>query len=119
MSTYSDNLALELITSGDQSGVWGTTTNTNLGTLIEQAISGYVTYSCSGSGLTDTITIPNGASGIARNMYLELTGTGGGTLVVPSLKTKLYFIYNNTSSAITSSSATQQQQHQRRERWRQ
>jgi hypothetical protein len=97
MSTYSDNLALELITSGDQSGVWGTTTNTNLGTLIEQAISGYVTYACSGSD--DTITIPNGASGVARNMYIELTGAGGGNLLVPVGKEKLYFIYNNTSTS--------------------
>jgi len=98
MSTYSTNLALELIANGDQSGTWGDTTNTNLGTLIEQAISGYVTQACTGG--TDTITIPNGATGVARNMYLELTGTGGGTLVVPSNK-KLYFVFNNTSSAIT------------------
>lgn len=98
MSTYSTNLALELIANGDQSGTWGTTTNTNLGTLIEQAISGYVTQACTGG--TDTITIPNGTTGVARNMFLELTGTGGGTLVVPSNK-KLYFIYNNTSTAIT------------------
>ena len=98
MSTYSTNLALELIANGDQSGTWGDTTNTNLGTLIEQAISGYVTQACTGG--TDTITIPNGTTGVARNMFLELTGTGGGTLVVPSNK-KLYFIYNNTSSAIT------------------
>ena len=98
MSTYSTNLALELIATGDQSGTWGNTTNTNLGTLIEQAISGYVTYSCSGG--TDTITIPAGASGTARNMYIELTGTGGGTVLVPANK-KLYFFYNNTAAAIT------------------
>jgi len=98
MSTYSTNLGIELIATGDQSGTWGNTTNTNLGTLIEQAISGYVTYSCSGG--TDTITIPAGASGTARNMYIELTGTGGGTVLVPSNK-KLYFFYNNTASAIT------------------
>ena len=42
-STYSTNLALELIGAGDQAGNWGSTTNTNLGTLIEQAISGYTT----------------------------------------------------------------------------
>jgi hypothetical protein len=67
----------------------------NLGTLLEQAISGYVTQSMTGG--TDTITIPNGASGTARNMFLELITTGGGTLVVPANK-KLYFIYNNCSS---------------------
>ena len=83
-STYSTNLALELIGTGDQTDTWGTTTNTNLGTLLEQAISGYTTYACTGG--TDTITIPNGASGTARNMYLELTGTGGGTLVQQLLK---------------------------------
>lgn len=97
-STYSTNLALELMGAGDQAGNWGSTTNTNLGTLIEQAISGYTTYACTGG--TDTLTMTNGASATARNMFLELTGTGGGTLVVPSNK-KLYFVYNNTASAIT------------------
>jgi hypothetical protein len=94
-STYSTNLALELIGTGDQAGNWGATNNLNLGTLLEQAISGYTTYSCSGG--TDTITIPNGASGTARNMFIELTGTGGGTVLVPANK-KIYFIYNNCSS---------------------
>ena len=98
MSSYSTNLGLELIANGDQDGTWGTTTNTNLGTLIEQAISGYVTYSCTGG--TDTITIPNGTTGVARNMFIELTGTGGGTVLVPVNK-KLYFIYNNTAAAVT------------------
>ena len=97
-STYSTNLALELIGAGDQAGNWGSTTNTNLGTLLEQAISGYTTQVCPGG--TDTLTMTNGASATARNMFLELTGTGGGSLVVPANK-KLYFIYNNTSSAIT------------------
>ena len=98
MSTYSPNLKLELITTGTQAGTWGDTTNTNLGTLLEQAISGYELQACTGG--TDVITIPDGASGVARNMYLQLTGTGGGTLVVPVNK-KLYFIYNATSTAIT------------------
>lgn len=100
-STYSTNLAIELIGTGDQAGAWGNTTNTNLGTLIEQAISGYVTQAVS-TGATTTITIPNGATGVARNMYIELTGTGGAStfLEVPSNK-KLYFIYNNTTGAVT------------------
>jgi len=96
-STYS-NLGIELIGAGEQTGTWGTTTNTNLGTLIDQAISGYQTVPCTGG--TDTITIPNGASGVARNMTLQLNGTGGGNLVVPTNE-KLYFVFNNTSSAIT------------------
>jgi hypothetical protein len=97
-STYSTNLAIELIGTGDQAGAWGNTTNTNLGTLIEQAISGYVTQAVA-TGTDTSITIPNGASGVARNMFIELTGTGGAStnLIVPANK-KLYFIYNNTSS---------------------
>ena len=98
-STFSTNLAIELMGTGDQAGTWGTTTNTNLGTLIEQAISGYQVYSCSGG--TDVLTIPNGAPGVARNMYFELQGTGGGTVTVPTGKAKLYFVYNNTSGIVS------------------
>ena len=100
-STYSTNLALELIGTGDQAGNWGSTTNTNLGTLLEQAISGYVTQAVS-TGTDTTLAMTNGASATARNMFIELTGTGGAStnLIVPSNK-KLYFIYNNTTGAVT------------------
>lgn len=96
-STYSTNLGIELIANGEQAGTWGTTTNTNLGTLIEEAISGYTTVTIT-DGADTTITIPNGASGTARNMYLQLSGalTASRNLIVPANK-KLYFIYNNTS----------------------
>jgi len=97
MATYSTNLALTLINTGDQAGTWGVTTNTNLGTLLEQAVSGYVTQAIT-DGADTTITIPNGATGVARNMYIECTGTltANRNLVVPANK-KLYFIYNNTT----------------------
>jgi hypothetical protein len=97
-STYSTNLAIELIGTGDQAGNWGSTTNTNLGTLIEQAISGYVTQSMPGTDVTLSMT--QGASATARNMYIVLTGTGGASLIVPT-NTKLYFVYNSTSVATT------------------
>jgi hypothetical protein len=97
MSTYSTNLKIELITPGTQAGVWGTTTNTNLGTLIEQAISGIVTQAIT-DGADTVITMPDGATGVARNMVIECTGalTAARNLVVPANK-KLYFIYNNTT----------------------
>lgn len=98
-STYSTNLALELPGTGDQAGSWGNTTNTNLGTLVEQAISGYVTQAVSNDPASPTtLTIPNGASGVARNMYLEFTGTlsAARDVIVPANK-KLYFVYNNTT----------------------
>jgi len=97
-ATYSTNLALELVGTGDQAGNWGATNNLNLGTLIEQAISGYVTQAVS-TGADTTLTMSQGASATTRNMFIELTGTGGAStnLIVPANK-KLYFIYNNTSS---------------------
>ena len=99
-STYSTNLALELIGTGEQSGTWGTTTNTNLGTLLEQAISGYVTQAITdGASANTTITIPNGTTGVARNMFIEMTGAlsvSSTSLIVPANK-KMYFIFNNTS----------------------
>ena len=97
-STYSPNLALELIGTGDQAGNWGSTTNTNLGTLIEQAISGYGSQAI--NGVDVTLSMTQGASATARNMFLVLTGSGGANLIVPT-NTKLYFIYNTASTAIT------------------
>jgi microcystin-dependent protein len=100
-STYSTNLAIELIGTGDQAGNWGSTTNTNLGTLLEQSISGYTTQAVA-TGTDVTLAMTPGASATARNMYLQLTGTGGTAtnLIVPSNK-KLYFIYNGASGAVT------------------
>lgn len=98
-STYSTNLALELMGTGDQAGSWGNVTNTNLGTLIEQAISGYVTQAVSDDPASPTtLNIPNGSTGVARNMYIEFTGalTAARNVIVPANK-KLYFVYNNTT----------------------
>ena len=95
-STYSTNLAIELMGAGEQAGNWGSTTNTNLGTLIEEAISGVVTQAMADAD--QTITIPNGATGVARNMFIECTGalTAARNLIVPTNK-KLYFISNATT----------------------
>jgi hypothetical protein len=97
-ATYSTNLALELVGTGDQAGNWGATNNLNIGTLLEQAISGYVTQAVF-TGADTTLTMSQGASATARNMFIELTGSGGTNtnLIVPANK-KLYFIYNNTST---------------------
>jgi len=101
-STYSSNLGIELIGSGEQAGTWGTTTNNNLGTLLEQSICGYGAAAVT-TGNTTTITMPNGASGTARNMVISVTGTGGAStfLEVPASKTKLYIIFNGATGAIT------------------
>jgi len=96
-STYSTNLKIELIGTGDQSGTWGTTTNTNLGALIEEAIAGFVTQAVT-NGAATVLTIPNGASSNGRNYVIELTGalTGARTVEVPAVD-KPYIFFNNTT----------------------
>lgn len=100
MATYSTNLKITLPANGSQAGTWGDTTNNNLGTLIEQAISGYTTVDFT-SGSPSPLTMDQGASCTARNMYLELqNATADGVLTLPP-NNKLYFIYNNTNYTIT------------------
>ncbi len=84
--------------TGDQSGTWGSTTNTNLGTIMEEAIVGYVTQAVADSASTTVLTIPNGASSNGRNYVLEFTGvlTANRTVEVPAVD-KPYIFYNNTT----------------------
>jgi hypothetical protein len=95
-STYSTSLKLELIGNGDQSGVWGTTTNKNLGTLLEQAITGVQSIVMTNANYT--LTNFNGTSDEARNAVLVVTGTNGATrkIITPLVK-KTYIVYNNTT----------------------
>ena len=97
-STYSPNLALELIGTGDQSGTWGLTTNNNLGTLLEQAIVGYVTQAVADTTGSTVLTIPNGTTSNGRNYVIELTGTltAARTVEVPAVQ-KPYVFVNNTT----------------------
>ena len=96
-STYSTNLKLELMATGENSGTWGSKTNTNLGTLLEQAIVGYETQVIT-NGADTVLTMADGVSSVARNYILELTGvlTANRNLIVPALE-KSYIIYNNTT----------------------
>jgi len=102
-TTYSPSLKLALIGTGDQSGTWGNTTNTNLGTLLEQAITGVVAISLAGIS-SYTLTNYNGTSDDARNAVLVFTGTPSGapTITAPA-QNKLYVIVNNTNQILTMS----------------
>jgi len=104
-STYSD-LKIELIGTGEQSGTWGTTTNTNLGTAIEEAITGSEDVSFSSADVTLTLTDTN-TTQAARNLRLNLTGTSGGArnLVVPAIE-KVYIINNGLADAVTVKNST-------------
>jgi hypothetical protein len=59
-SSYSD-LKIELIATGEQSGTWGTTTNTNLGTALSEAITGSADVAFSSTDVTLTLTDTNNA----------------------------------------------------------
>ncbi len=99
-STYSPNLRLELIGTGDQAGNWGDTTNTNLGTLIEASVSGYVAVSVSTAN--QALTANNGAADQARNAVIALTTATGADFAVyapPSEKT--YTLYNASAYTAT------------------
>jgi hypothetical protein len=100
MSTYSPSLRIELITTGDQAGTWGTTTNTNLGTLIESGIAGYVSVSVTTAN--QAFTALDGAPDQSRNMTIALTTTTGANFAVyaPPAE-KVYVIYNASSYTAT------------------
>jgi len=95
-STFSPSLRIELIGDGDQSGIWGQTTNNNLGALIEQAIAGVVTITMVDANYT--MTNFNGVSDEARNQVLVLIGTNTAqrNLIAPLVE-KTYVIKNSTT----------------------
>lgn len=95
-STFSQTLRLELIGDGDQSGIWGQTTNTNLGSLLEQAITGVQSITMTDANYT--LTSFNGVIDEARNAVLVVGGTNAAVRdIIAPLVEKLYVIRNNTS----------------------
>jgi hypothetical protein len=95
-STYSPSLKITLMGDGDQAGLWGQTTNTNLGTLLEQAITGVQSIVMSDANYT--LTSFNGISDEARNAVLVVTGTNNAVRdLIPPVVEKLYTIANNTT----------------------
>jgi hypothetical protein len=107
-STYSD-LKIELIGTGEQSGTWGTTTNTNLSTALSEAITGSADVAFSSADVTITLTNTNSAQ-TARNLRLNLTGTSGGArnLILGSgcQIEKFYLINNTLADAVTVKNTT-------------
>jgi len=95
-STFSPSLKLELIGDGDQSGIWGQTTNNNLGTLLEQAIAGVVTITMTDTNYT--LTSFNGVADEARNAVIIATGTNSAQRnIIAPLVEKTYIIRNSTT----------------------
>jgi len=100
-SSYSP-LKVELIGTGEQAGTWGTTTNTNLGTALEEAITGRATATFpSDANYTLPYTDTNGSQ-VFRNLVLNVVSAGslGATrdLIIPAIE-KQYIVENNTSGS--------------------
>lgn len=83
-SSFSTNSKLELITTGEKAGLWGTITNTNL-QILEQLSTGYLTTAQLASGDL-TLALDNGATSTGKNLYIKLTGTLGANrnVTIPS-----------------------------------
>lgn len=100
-SSYSPNLKLELINTGEQSGLWGATTNTNLGTALEEAIVGRAVVTFTTTDITLTLTNTNASqNGRAFAIRLEGTPAAPRNLIVPPVN-KPYIIRNLTGQTIT------------------
>lgn len=95
-STYSPSLRITLIGDGEQSGTWGATTNTNLGSLLEQAITGVQTITLSGTSYT--LSAFDGSVDESRNQVLIFSGvlSANCTVTAPSVE-KTYVVVNNTT----------------------
>lgn len=104
-SSYSPDLRIELIGTGDQAGVWGATTNNNLAYVLEQAIAGYVSVSVVSAN--QALTYVNGASTTPadnQSVHASLaltTSTGANFAVYAPPSSKQYTIYNASSYVAT------------------
>lgn len=95
-STFSPSLRLELIGDGDQSGIWGQTTNNNLGALVEQAIAGVITINITDANYT--LTNFNGVADEARNAVITITGTlSQQRNIIAPLADKVFTFRNSTT----------------------
>ena len=100
MASYVNDLRLKEIATGDESGTWGTSTNTNL-ELIAEAFS-FGTEAITTNADTHTTTIADGATDPGRSIFLQYTGTLDSTCTItigPNTVSKLWFIENATSGS--------------------
>jgi hypothetical protein len=101
-STYTTDLAIQLMATGENAGTWGQITNTNL-VVIQQAIAGYQAISIAGGAQTTALVMTQNAVSTARNAVLKLTGTitGNQIVTVPNGIEKTWIVSNGTVGAFT------------------
>ena len=110
-STFSTDLSLELVATGEKAGLWGAITNTNL-QLLQQAVSGYVEVTLS-SGNVDLSLADGSATANGKNLYIKVIGTlsGNATLTMPASTTggnanRVFFVEDGTTRGAASDSFT-------------
>jgi hypothetical protein len=100
MATFVNDLRLKEIATGDESGTWGASTNTNL-ELIGEAL-GYGTEAITTNANTHTSTVADGSTDPARSMYIKYTGTLDSACTItiaPNTMSRVQFIENATSGS--------------------
>ena len=99
-SSYSSDLKLELVATGEKAGLWGAITNTNL-QILEQAASGFITVNMAGANVT--LDLDNGGESNGKNLYFKLTGTlaGNRVLTMPSGAERVFIIEDATDRTTT------------------
>ena len=100
-SSYSTDLKLELMVTGENAGTWGDKTNTNLN-LVQQAIAGFQAVTVNGTGTT-TLAMTDATISNARNAVIQFTGTITANIdvTIPDGIEKTYTIINSTTGAFT------------------
>jgi hypothetical protein len=101
-STFSTDLKLELMATGENAGTWGDKTNTNLN-LVQQAIAGYQEVSIAGGAQTTALVMSDAALSNARNAVIKFIGTitGNQVVTIPDGIEKTYTLINGTSGTFT------------------
>ena len=95
-SSTSSDLKLELITTGEKSGTWGTITNTNL-QILEQASSGYLSLAVGGADVA--LSLATHATANGKNLYYKLTGTltANRTVTMPDGAERVFIVEDATA----------------------
>ena len=101
-SSFSTDLKLELMVTGENAGTWGDKTNTNLN-LLQQAIAGYQDISIAGGAQTTALLMSDATISTARNAVVKFSGTitGNQIVTIPDTIEKTYILYNNTVGVFT------------------
>ena len=95
-STYTTNLKLEKVATGEKAGLWGTVTNTNL-EILEQASSGYLAVDVASADVT--LTLNDGATSNGKNLFFKLTGTlaGNRNFIMPTSAERIFIVKDSTT----------------------